>query len=588
MDPDRLDHLARSFATAGSRRHLIGLLGGLPLAGGVFGSLDLEQAEGKERRRRRKQRHKQRKDPGKRKGKRTKPCKAESVADTCAGKCGSVTNTCKKQVDCGSCDCTPACAECFTCQGAAGGPGTCVPQDAGTPCGAATTCELGTLQPQSSCDGRGECEGVAPVSCAPYTQCAGDACAATCSDDDECVAGSFCNSSGQCAGDLLDGETCTHGGQCASDFCVDSVCCNGACDGACQACNLGGSVGTCTTEANGTTCDGDKVCCGGTCQECCDHADCSGSEPVCVSGQCAACSASPADCPGSTCCNPNNGTCVASCPAGDPICGPGNVCGACTSHAQCGGDALCVEGACRACDVVDGQNLATAVGAAQDGETLYVCAGTYTGGITISTNIALIGAGDGMSGTIIQGGNDVLVIRAGTVSQPVTLRGLRIQNGKRGISINPLQNLTMIDCTVSGNTSESIGAGIDNYRSTLLMTGCTVENNTAQGSNGGGLHNELGSATLTDCLFQGNVAVKGGAIFNQNQGGTVTLDGTRVTGNWAVGSGSGGSGIYNDGSTGSTVTLQGGSTVCANNPTEDQCHDVTGSADGCQVTCPAP
>ena len=45
---------------------------------------------------------------------------------------------------------------------------------------------------------------------------------------------------------MADGAFCTAGKECISGSCVDSVCCNTACDGTCTACNLTGSVGYCT------------------------------------------------------------------------------------------------------------------------------------------------------------------------------------------------------------------------------------------------------------------------------------------------------------------------------------------------------
>ena len=49
---------------------------------------------------------------------------------------------------------------------------------------------------------------------------------------------------GTCA--LDPGQACTTNAQCASNFCADGVCCNTACTGTCEACNLAGTVGTCT------------------------------------------------------------------------------------------------------------------------------------------------------------------------------------------------------------------------------------------------------------------------------------------------------------------------------------------------------
>lgn len=44
---------------------------------------------------------------------------------------------------------------------------------------------------------------------------------------------------------------CAADSECASGFCVDSVCCDGACDGQCQTCNVAGNVGYCTAQVFG-------------------------------------------------------------------------------------------------------------------------------------------------------------------------------------------------------------------------------------------------------------------------------------------------------------------------------------------------
>jgi len=89
-----------------------------------------------------------------------------------------------------------------------------------------------------------------------------------------------------------DGETCTSDGECCSGNCTDGVCCDLLCGGDCEACNLTGSVGTCTDRAAGAT----DEC--GTCESC-DTAggDCDGITAIggknciddcthCVSGAC--------------------------------------------------------------------------------------------------------------------------------------------------------------------------------------------------------------------------------------------------------------------------------------------------------------
>ena len=118
------------------------------------------------------------------------------------------------------------------------------------------------------------------LTCSP---CDGDACATTCVEDHDCVAGSFCDA-GQCVGDQDDGDPCDHGGQCTSGFCVDGVCCDTACDGECQACNIAGAAGTCTAEADGASCNEDTQCCAGACTNTrTDEANCGVCGLVCAS-----------------------------------------------------------------------------------------------------------------------------------------------------------------------------------------------------------------------------------------------------------------------------------------------------------------
>lgn len=119
MDLDRLDSLARTLATTGSRRCLLGALTGLSLLGS--GVLSPDDAEAKERRRRRKGRHKRRKAAGKQQRqdrrkaqqkRKRKPepqptpepeCIPEAASQTCANTCGSVTNNCQQVVECSPC-----------------------------------------------------------------------------------------------------------------------------------------------------------------------------------------------------------------------------------------------------------------------------------------------------------------------------------------------------------------------------------------------------------------------------------------------------------------------------------------------------
>ncbi|HRI67580.1 MAG TPA: VCBS repeat-containing protein [Polyangium sp.] len=71
--------------------------------------------------------------------------------------------------------------------------------------------------------------------------------------DNECSLGN-CNGVGACGTGILlgNGVACSNAGQCASAQCVDGVCCDSACTGSCQACNIPGSLGTCSNHCAST------------------------------------------------------------------------------------------------------------------------------------------------------------------------------------------------------------------------------------------------------------------------------------------------------------------------------------------------
>lgn len=61
------------------------------------------------------------------------------------------------------------------------------------------------------------------------------------------VAGGRCDGGvfGKCVPTLPNGDSCTNSAECQSGFCVDGVCCNTACNGPSEQCNVPGQRGTC-------------------------------------------------------------------------------------------------------------------------------------------------------------------------------------------------------------------------------------------------------------------------------------------------------------------------------------------------------
>ncbi|HZS39530.1 MAG TPA: kelch repeat-containing protein [Polyangia bacterium] len=197
----------------------------------------------------------------------------------CDGACNGQCQACNLPASLGTCATVTgapvgtraACAGAgTTCGGACDGanPSACRYPSAAQSC-RNPTCAGGVATAGASCDGAGHCPAPVTQICAPLV-CGTTACLGNCGGDADCVAGDFCNSFGQCAPKQSLGSTCGGASQCASGQCVDGVCCDLACDGQCQACNLPGALGTCSTVTGspvGTraACAGSGTACGGAC-----------------------------------------------------------------------------------------------------------------------------------------------------------------------------------------------------------------------------------------------------------------------------------------------------------------------------------
>lgn len=118
---------------------------------------------------------------------------------------------------------------------------------AGETCGS-PSCTGATLTPAPTCSATGTCTPGTAVPCPSGMTCA-DAvsCSGGCSSDAECLESHHCNA-GRCAPDLTVSSPCDREAMCETGSCASGVCCDRACDGTCEACDLAGTVGTCARD----------------------------------------------------------------------------------------------------------------------------------------------------------------------------------------------------------------------------------------------------------------------------------------------------------------------------------------------------
>ena len=149
-----------------------------------------------------------------------------------------------------------------------------------------------------------------------------------------CAGAQACNGAGLCL--LGQGQPCDGGPACASTFCRDGICCDQACTGTCQGCNLPGHpAGACSYvdkyKVDPDTCDDAGITCNGAgaCKR-------SNGQGCTTSGQCAS-----GACVDGRCCN---SACTGPCRA----CNVAGHLGACFNVADGTADPACDGGKCTA------------------------------------------------------------------------------------------------------------------------------------------------------------------------------------------------------------------------------------------------
>jgi uncharacterized delta-60 repeat protein len=196
----------------------------------------------------------------------------------------------------------------------------------------------------------------------------------------------------------------------------------------------------------------------------------------------------------------------------------------------------------------DAINLADAEGGSQtitfasslSGSTIDLTSGALTLDDTSGT-LTIEGLGAAQSTVNAGGKSQVFDVSRGSAA---AINGLTITGGNGssdygyGGGINAAGNLTITNCTVSGNTD----GGIYDSGTTLNITGSTISGNS--GGNGAGIYVNGGSThilTISDSTISGNTGGWGGGISNY---GTATVTDCTISGNI---SNADGGGIYSQG-----------------------------------------
>jgi hypothetical protein len=156
-------------------------------------------------------------------------------------------------------------------------------------------------------------------------------CPTACTSNANCDSADFCCLTGMpcfsvianqnvCIPKQQNGSACSAANQCSYGFCAQGVCCNNACTGACAACNLAGSLGTCSPAlgqgtpacANGYACNGSSQSCPTSCS---GDAGCQGGF-YCAGGVCTAQGGVGQSCTANDQCL--SGICNVTCQPGEP------------------------------------------------------------------------------------------------------------------------------------------------------------------------------------------------------------------------------------------------------------------------------
>ncbi len=279
----------------------------------------------------------------------------ESDGGSCAGNQQCVSNHCQNGFCCGAGDCCAQDNDCNAYDKApvCNTPSTCQGTRVEGACNTSFECGPTTVGDDSGCGGivASDCSTYPSILCTSMTDQSPPVCSSSCGSDADCDVSAHCNvATSVCDPDQGQGGFCSHPQDCGSGLtCVDSVCCNTACNGSCEACDLPTHVGSCTKVPNGQ--DPGNECGGVSCvgfyygysgSSCQRKADVPGNIASCDGA--GACRTQATECGGYNVAGPVVSTCNGTCqtPTGGTC--TGQVAGTCNNVNP--GNISCGTGAC--------------------------------------------------------------------------------------------------------------------------------------------------------------------------------------------------------------------------------------------------
>ncbi len=166
--------------------------------------------------------------------------------------------------------------------------------------------------------------------------------------------------------------------------------------------------------------------------------------------------------------------------------------------------------------------------------------------------------GTGRGGAIYNVGG-TMVISNSIITGNTAANGGALNNAaSTGPAVNA--NLTIINCSITGNSSTSSGAAMQNFSTSFVnIRNSTISGNTSNGSGIAGAFQANGTVTITNSTFSGNSAPSGtggGVYFN---GTSLTMTNTTIVGNSSL---VGGGGLHR---TGTNPTLIMRNSIVAGN-----------------------